>query len=168
MNEESQSVYLSLGSNLGDRQAHLREAVSRLSAHIQVDEISSLYRTNPIGVTDQPLFLNIAVRGHTALRPLDLLQVVKEIEQAVGREPTYRWGPRVVDIDILLLGELEVNSANLTIPHRELRHRAFVLVPLAEIAPALSLPGDHAGVAQLAASLDSSGVHRIGPLLPSS
>jgi 2-amino-4-hydroxy-6-hydroxymethyldihydropteridine diphosphokinase len=99
-----------------------------------VVSVSSIYETEPVGVTDQPLFLNLALAAETDIGPHELLSLVKQIENEVGRTPTFRWGPRVVDIDILLYGDQVVEDQNLEIPHREMARRAFVLVPLAEIA----------------------------------
>lgn len=124
-----------MGSNLGDREGNLRAAVNEVSRHLAVGRISSLYETDPVGVTDQPLFLNLALVAQTDLEPKELLAVVKQVERDVGRRPTIRWGPRVVDIDILLYGDLVLDAPELTIPHPEMTSRAFVLVPLAEIAP---------------------------------
>jgi 2-amino-4-hydroxy-6-hydroxymethyldihydropteridine diphosphokinase len=128
-------VYLSLGSNLGDRRRNLESATEALNGSVQVLAVSPFYETDPVGVTDQPAFLNLAVAGETDLLPQDLLKAVKEIERAVGRRPTFRWGPRVVDIDILLYGDQVVVEPDLTIPHAQMQNRAFVLVPLADIAP---------------------------------
>ncbi len=128
-------IYLSVGSNLGDREAHLEEAIDRLGGTVDVVETSPIYETDPAGVTDQPSFLNLAVSADTDLSPHDLLAAVKRIEWAIGRRPTYRWGPRVVDIDLLLYGDEVVIEPDLLIPHKEMLNRAFVLVPLADIAP---------------------------------
>jgi len=133
-------VYLSLGSNVGDREANLRAAVDALDERAHVIRLSSSYETEPVGVTDQPPFLNLVVEMDTELEPPDLLRWLKEIEVRVGRRPTFRWGPRVVDIDILFYGNRVVASKDLEIPHREIANRAFVLVPLAEIAPDLVHP----------------------------
>src|SRR5690348_10007395 len=116
-------VYLSLGSNLGDREGNLRAAIERLEAFLAIDAISSLYETDPVGPPDQPRFLNLALAGRTGLEPLELLARIKAIEAGVGRRPTYRWGPRVVDIDIVLLGDVVMETEELTIPHREMRNR---------------------------------------------
>lgn len=134
------TLSLSLGSNLGDREDNLRRALSLLRAEVRVVEVSSLYETAPVGVTGQPAFLNLAAVAETVRDPLDLLRAVKRIEQEVGRRPTFRWGPRVVDIDILLYGDGVLETPELTIPHGEMAGRAFVLVPLAEIAPAAIHP----------------------------
>jgi 2-amino-4-hydroxy-6-hydroxymethyldihydropteridine diphosphokinase len=127
-------VFLSLGSNIGDREDHLAAAVQALGAVLGELRASPIYQTEPVGVTDQPAFLNLAVSGETNLPPRDLLGAVKRIEYEMGRRPTYRWGPRVIDIDILLYGDLILEEEDLTVPHRELQGRAFVLVPLADIA----------------------------------
>jgi 2-amino-4-hydroxy-6-hydroxymethyldihydropteridine diphosphokinase len=142
-------VYLSLGSNLGDRTANLRAALAELEPNVLLVQVSSLYETEPVGVTDQPTFLNLAAEAATDLEPLELLRWIKEVESRVGRRQTYRWGPRVIDIDILLYEGRIVESRELTIPHRELPNRAFVLVPLAEIAPDLTHPALHETVSAL-------------------
>lgn len=136
-------AYLGLGSNLGDRKQYLRRAIHALDRHaqIRVREFSSVYETEPWGVEEQPEFLNIAAAISTDLRPLELLSVAKEIERALGRERTMRWGPRIIDIDILSYGETvaelrdEESGRDLSLPHSDLAERAFVLGPLAEIAP---------------------------------
>lgn len=133
-------MVLSLGSNLSDREGNLRAALQRLGAVLELTDISSIYESVPVGVTEQPSFLNLVALGESDLSPDRLLRLVKEIERAVGRQPTYRWGPRVVDIDIVFYGDHIVDTPNLVIPHPEMARRAFVLVPLAEIAPHLRHP----------------------------
>ncbi len=130
-------VQLSLGSNIGNRAGNLFEAQSHLAGHVGVEliAVSSLYETEPLGKTDQPDFLNMAVEIATKLQPTELLGVVKEIEVLLGRSDEGRWGPRIIDIDIVLWGDLEIDSDILTIPHKDFRRRAFVLRPLAEISP---------------------------------
>jgi 2-amino-4-hydroxy-6-hydroxymethyldihydropteridine diphosphokinase len=135
--------YLGLGSNVGDREAHLRAALELLGeAGIEVEAVSSLYETEPVGeVLDQPDFLNAAVRIRTALEPEELLERCKEIEAERGR--TFggpRHGPRPLDVDLLLLGDRELRTDRLTLPHPELKSRRFVLAPLLELDPELSLP----------------------------
>ncbi len=135
--------YLGLGSNEGDRIARLRDARAALSAHgIEVTASSSVYETAPQGeVLDQPDFLNAVLRIDTELGPEELLSACKEIELELGRVPGGpRHGPRPVDVDVLLLGPLEHRSERLTLPHRDLAARRFVLEPLLEIDPALELP----------------------------
>jgi 2-amino-4-hydroxy-6-hydroxymethyldihydropteridine diphosphokinase len=131
---EQKQVYLSLGSNLGDREANLREAIRRLKAIGTVAAVSAFYETEPVEVADQPWFLNCAVELRTALMPKQLLSKVLAIETAMGRRRTRRKGPRIIDVDILLFGNSIVDTAGLTIPHPALHRRRFVLDPLAEIA----------------------------------
>jgi 2-amino-4-hydroxy-6-hydroxymethyldihydropteridine diphosphokinase len=128
-------VYLGLGSNLGDREDALRRALSLLGLVMTVQAVSSLYETEPVGYTAQDTFLNAVVRGETSLAASDLLVKAKEIEQQVGRTPTVRWGPRVVDIDLLSYNDTVSDDSALTLPHPRLAERAFVLVPLSEIDP---------------------------------
>src|SRR5436305_6732577 len=139
-------VYLSLGSNLGDRLCNLRAALEALQHLATVVAISSVYDTEPVGMTDQPGFLNIAVSADVKQTPHVLLRLIKKIEEDVGRRPTYRWGPRVIDLDILLYGDRVIESPDLVIPHPEMAGRAFVLVPLAEIAPGAIHPVLHAPI----------------------
>jgi 2-amino-4-hydroxy-6-hydroxymethyldihydropteridine diphosphokinase len=131
----TQRVYLSLGSNLGDRAGNLQVAINALRQEMRITAVSSLYETEPVGVLDQPSFYNLALAVQTDLAPANLLATIKCIEWEVGRRPTIRWGPRIVDIDILLYGDLVLDTPQLVIPHPEMPNRAFVLVPLAEIAP---------------------------------
>ena len=138
---ESVTAYLSLGSNLGDRLGRLREALERLGQvdGVRVERVSAVYESEPVGVKDQPRFLNLAARIETTLEPLQLLEAAKRIEREMGRRPGARWGPRPIDIDILTHGDAVVRTARLTLPHGEMMRRAFVLAPLAEIAPELAL-----------------------------
>ena len=135
--------YLGLGSNLGDREGHLRAAVRLLREHgVEVETVSSLYETEPVGeFPDQPDFLNAAVRIRTDLDPEPLLHLCKAIEAEQGRMfAAPRHGPRPLDVDLLLLGDLEVEGDRLVLPHPELASRRFVLAPLLELDPALRLP----------------------------
>jgi 2-amino-4-hydroxy-6-hydroxymethyldihydropteridine diphosphokinase len=127
-------AYLSLGSNLGDRQAHLRQAILQLGSIGQVTAISSYYETEPVDFTDQPWFLNCAVALETNKTPIELMRSILEIERAMGRERVQKKGPRIIDIDILLFGDAVVDSEEVTIPHPAMHERRFVLEPLAEIA----------------------------------
>jgi 2-amino-4-hydroxy-6-hydroxymethyldihydropteridine diphosphokinase len=158
-------VYLGLGSNLGDRTQHLVRACATLHQHpaIGVQAVSSLYQTAPVGVTDQPWFLNAVARLQTTLNPPSLLRVTQATERYLGRTVTFRWGPRVIDLDILLYDTLQLCTPSLTIPHAALRERAFVLVPLHELAPELQLPTGEPVHALLSSLADSDGVQRIGP-----
>jgi 2-amino-4-hydroxy-6-hydroxymethyldihydropteridine diphosphokinase len=135
------TIYLALGSNLGDRHAHIAAAVARLAPAVAVEQVSSLYETEPAYVLDQPRFLNAVLRGRTALEPAALLALLKRIERELGRTAGVRYGPRVIDLDILLFGDQAITTEALTIPHPHMAERPFVLVPLAEIAPDLTPPG---------------------------
>ncbi|HET8814629.1 MAG TPA: 2-amino-4-hydroxy-6-hydroxymethyldihydropteridine diphosphokinase [Solirubrobacterales bacterium] len=140
---EKRTGYLGLGSNVGDSAGHLRAAVELLEAEgIEIDAISSAYVTEPVGeVLDQPDFLNAAVRIRTELEPEDLLEVCKRVEAARGRSlDAPRHSPRPLDVDLLLLGDLELTTDRLTLPHPEVTTRRFVLVPLLELDPGLALP----------------------------
>jgi len=155
------SIFLALGSNLGDRKANLYAAIDHLRRHIAIRRLSPVYETEPAYVTDQPPFLNMVLHGETALAPDTLLIFLKSIEQEMGREKTIRFGPRVVDIDILLFDDLRVATDVLTIPHPRMAERAFVLIPLADIAPALVIPGMDETVSELVAALPEGGLGRI-------
>ena len=128
-------VYLGLGTNRGEREQNMATALARLQERLRLVAVSSLYETAPWGVTDQPPFLNAAVAAETDLPPAELLAFVKGMEREMGRQPGGRWGPRLMDIDILLYDDLVLETPDLVIPHPRLTERAFVLVPLAEIAP---------------------------------
>jgi 2-amino-4-hydroxy-6-hydroxymethyldihydropteridine diphosphokinase len=128
-------VYLGLGINLGEREQNLTIALARLQERLRLVAVSSLYETVPWGVADQPPFLNAAVAAETDLSPAELLVFIKGVEREMGRQPSGHWGPRLIDIDILLYGDLVLQTPDLVIPHPRLAERAFVLVPLAEIAP---------------------------------
>lgn len=134
------TAYIGLGSNVGDRVAHLRAALEALAARgVTVTKVSSLYETDPVG-PPQPDYLNAAAELSTDLSPADLVRTLKAAEADVGREHRERWGPREIDLDLLLYGDEMIDEEGLTVPHPELTHRAFVLVPLIEIAPFLDLP----------------------------
>lgn len=135
--------YLGLGSNVGDRESHLRAAIEGLCERgVEVEAVSSTYETEPVGeVLDQPDFLNAAIRVRTDLQPEVLLDVCKEVEVARGRAlDAPQHSPRPLDIDLLLLGDLELETERLTLPHPEVTSRRFVLLPLLELAPELALP----------------------------
>jgi 2-amino-4-hydroxy-6-hydroxymethyldihydropteridine diphosphokinase len=134
-------VYLGLGSNLGDRLSLLEAALDQLEKLGTVTTCSSVYETAPWGVADQAAFLNLCCALETTSQPGELLASVKAIEEDLGRLPGPRWGPRPVDIDLLVWGDLAIDTAQLRIPHPRLTERAFVLAPLAEIAPDLIPPG---------------------------
>jgi 2-amino-4-hydroxy-6-hydroxymethyldihydropteridine diphosphokinase len=158
----SHKVCFSLGSNVGDRLANLRAAHKALQRYMTVTDLSPIYETAPAYVTDQPDFLNAALTGTTALEPQALLFTIKEIEREVGRQPTFRFGPRAIDIDILFYDALQVQSAELTIPHPGLPERAFILQPLVDIAEDWPHPvTGHTVRAMLDALPDQGGVRKI-------
>ena len=158
-------VYLGLGSNIGDRAQHLADACATLHRHpaITVQAVSSLYHTAPVGFTAQDWFLNAVACLHTTLRPQALLCVTQATERRLGRVTTLRWGPRVIDIDLLLYDSLQVHTPYLTIPHAALHARRFVLVPLAELAPDCQLPSGAQVRDLLSALPDDNDVQRVGP-----
>lgn len=133
-------VYLSLGSNLGDRENNLREAIERIGQIGRVGAVSSLYETEPVEFTEQPEFLNCAAELDTSLTPGQLMKKLLEVEGAMGRQRLQKKGPRIIDIDILLFGDEVVDGPALRIPHPAIQERRFVLEPLAEIAPGLIHP----------------------------
>jgi 2-amino-4-hydroxy-6-hydroxymethyldihydropteridine diphosphokinase len=158
--------YLGLGSNEGDRLENLRAARDALAAHgVEVIASSSVYETAPQGeVLHQPDFLNAVLQIRTALGPEELLDAAKAVERELGREPGgVRHGPRPIDVDVLLLGDLEFSSERLSLPHREVRSRRFVLEPLLELEPELSLPGGKPLAPWLDAARDQP-VRRAGSL----
>lgn len=158
-------VAFALGSNVGNRMDALRRAVQSLRAYVDISAVSPVYETAPAYVTDQPVFLNAALTGTTRLEPLPLLWKVKHIETEVGRRPTFRYGPRVIDIDILFYGEAIYASDELTIPHACLPERDFVLRPLSDIAPGLKHPQNGKTVAEMLSSLADTGMQCLGKIL---
>ncbi len=150
------TAYLGLGSNLGDRLDHLRQGVELLQSHpaIRITRISSVYETAPVGPVEQPDFLNLVAAADTTLSPEELLSVAQEIERRLHRVRTIRWGPRTLDIDILLYGDRILHREELTIPHPRMEERAFVLIPLLEVAGNLRIPGERG---------DGPGADRKGP-----
>ena len=144
------TIYLSLGSNLGDREANLRAAIERLAPpDLRVLRTSPVYETEPVDYTAQHWFLNLAVEAETSLSPMELLARIGKIERALGRVRTVAKGPRTIDIDILLYGQTVVRSARLEIPHPRMSERRFVLAPLADLAPGLRHPVTHRTVREM-------------------
>ena len=134
---------LGLGANIGDRRQNLAAALRRVDAHpgIAVEAVSALYETPPWGKTDQPAFLNAAARIETSLSPRALLDAILEVERSLGRERGERWGPRTLDIDILIFGTAALNEPGLEIPHPRLAERAFALAPLLDVLPEAEIAG---------------------------
>lgn len=157
----NETIYLALGSNLGDRAANLRQAIHALSPEVAVCQESSVYLTPPWGYQDQPSFLNQVIAAHTDLEPLPLLQTLKVIETEMGRHKTFRYGPRLIDLDILFYGQRVIDIEGLQIPHPRLAERAFVLIPLHEIAPDLIHPVLQLSISDLLAQVDAEGVIRL-------
>jgi 2-amino-4-hydroxy-6-hydroxymethyldihydropteridine diphosphokinase len=156
-----QIIYLSLGSNVGDREANLRAAIAALEgAGVCVRLVSSLYETEPVDFLEQPWFLNCVVEGETELKPLALLRALREIEVKMGSKKLIAKGPRLIDMDILLYGEETINTSELQVPHPRMMHRRFVLEPLAEIAPKLQHPSWSGTVTDLLARTPDRSVVR--------
>ncbi len=157
-------VYLSLGSNLGDREPALRQAVAALGpAGIRVLRVSSVYESEPVDVRDQPWFLNVVVEAETDLFPRQLLARTQSIERKMGRVRTRPKGPRTIDIDMLLYGDAVIDSTDLAVPHPRMGERRFVLEPLAELAPDLRHPVTRATVREMLASVKAQVVTKFRP-----
>jgi 2-amino-4-hydroxy-6-hydroxymethyldihydropteridine diphosphokinase len=154
------TIYLALGSNIGDRFVNLQAAIAALPDTVTVLAQSPVYETPPWGFIDQPAFLNMALKGETTLGPLELLKQLKILETRLGRLPAVRWGPRLIDIDILFYADLVLDIPGLVIPHPRLQDRAFVLVPLANLDPDLVHPVLCKPVRELLSLVDSTGVKR--------
>jgi 2-amino-4-hydroxy-6-hydroxymethyldihydropteridine diphosphokinase len=150
-------IGLGLGGNVGDSVATIRAAVDALQSRgiAAIDAMSSLYRTAPWGGVPQPDYANACAIGRTRLAPLPLLDAIKQLERDLGRVETVRWGPRVIDIDILYYGDVALQDGRLVIPHRDLLNRAFVLIPLAEIAPDRLIGGRRVADAARAVASDA-------------
>ena len=144
-----------MGSNLGDRLAYLRAGVAGISAleHVQVVAMSSVYETDPVGLEDQPQFLNAALALRTDATPVSLLRSLLRVEDGQGRERLERWGPRTLDLDLLLFGSCVLQTEQLVLPHPRLMERCFALVPLIEIAPDRVHPVSHLSLRQVATDL---------------
>jgi len=153
-------VYIALGTNLGDREENLKLARSALQPTIQISKLSSIYETAPWGVLDQPDFFNQVLIGQTKLEPQNLLSFLKELEEKLGRVPGKRYGPRLIDLDILFYDELVLENDKLVIPHPRIEERAFVLVPLAELSPELIHPRSGKSIQALVDDVQALGVKR--------
>ncbi len=158
------TVYWALGSNLGDRAAHLMRALQEMNAYVTVEETSFLYETPPAYVTDQPKFLNAVCRGTTELSPHELLDAIEETMKVMGRVRSLRYGPRIIDIDILFYDRIQLDTPELTIPHPRLPERDFVLEPLCDIAPALPHPLIGLTMRDLLAALKAPPLPRVMPV----
>ena len=147
-------IYIGIGSNLGDKEGNCKTAIERLSKNgIAVKKISSPYRTKPWGVEDQPDFVNMAVKAETNVNPSELLTILKTIEKEMGRQDGVRWGPRLIDLDLLFYDDLVISCDELAIPHPLLHEREFVLLPMTEIAAEFVHPVLKATIKQLAGNL---------------
>lgn len=152
------TIFLSLGSNLGDRLNNLQDAIRSLPPNVQPLSQSRIYETDPWGYVDQPAFLNLVIKASTELSPKKLLAFIKKMEVVLGREEAFRYGPRLIDLDILFYDDLVLDSPDLTIPHPQLTERAFVLIPLAEVAPDLIHPVTKKTIWQLKTSIATTGI----------
>lgn len=142
-------IYLGLGSNTGSREQNLKDAQSRLSEKISISGLSTIYETKPLNCPSQPNFLNMVLEARTELSPQDLLAFTQKVEQDMGRSPSSHNQPRIIDIDILLYGQKRLNTPALTIPHPGLTERAFVMLPLVELAADFIYPGSRLSLSEL-------------------
>lgn len=150
------TVYLALGANTGDPAGQIRQAITLLTQTLNGLRQAPVYKSKAVGYTDQPDFLNTAVSGQTDLKPADLLATVKDIEQQVGRTPTFHHGPREIDIDLILYNSRVIKTDRLTLPHPRFRERDFVLQPLKDLAPDLKDPVTGKSVSQLLSAITAS------------
>ena len=157
------NAYISLGSNLGDRRANLKEAIAALPPQMEVNAKSSVYETPPWGYEDQPKFLNQVIKAKTYLDPEPLLKHLKRLEVALGRKESFPNGPRLIDMDILFYDDLVLNNPSLVIPHPHLHERGFVLLPLMDISPDLVHPINKKSVREMMAGCDVVGIEKLAP-----
>jgi 2-amino-4-hydroxy-6-hydroxymethyldihydropteridine diphosphokinase len=153
-------AYLGLGSNLGDRRHSLLQALRYIQAQMTIKSVSSIYETEPVGYADQPKFLNAVCCVETELAPRDLLKFVKRVEKQMGRTDSFRNAPRVIDIDILFYNDISLSSDDLHVPHPRLHDRAFVLVPMAEIAPHFVHPVFNLTAEEMLRKTEATGVRK--------
>jgi 2-amino-4-hydroxy-6-hydroxymethyldihydropteridine diphosphokinase len=164
MSDASYPVILAFGSNLGDRLGALRAAIKAVATYMDIKAVSPVYETLPAYVLDQPAFLNAVCIGTTKVEPLALLWAIKDIESQVGRQPTYRYGPRVIDVDLIAHGDSVIATHELTLPHPRIEERDFVLRPLADIAPQWRHPNGKT-VAEMLAQLPPGEISLISETL---
>jgi GTP cyclohydrolase IV len=155
------AIYIGLGSNIGNREGNIRMALRYLEPLARPTQVSTIYETIPVGVADQPNFYNCVAEIVTGLPPEALMRHLKNIEHEIGRRPGPRWGPRPIDLDLLLYDDLVMEGDFLTLPHPRMSERAFVLVPLAEIAPEARHPSLAGSIGELARSVDRAGIKPI-------
>lgn len=156
-------IYIALGTNLGDRLANLNAAIRAMAPEVSVLACSPVYQTPPWGYADQPEFLNQVIQAETSLAPEHLLAFLKRLEGDLGRVPTFLYGPRLIDLDILFYNDQVIDTPPLVIPHPRLAERAFVLVPLADLAPELRHPVLGKAISELLKEVDTSEVHLYTP-----
>jgi dihydropteroate synthase/2-amino-4-hydroxy-6-hydroxymethyldihydropteridine diphosphokinase len=159
-------IYLAMGTNLGHRAANLRAALVGIRPQVRIRRVSPVYQTEPWGFLDQPYFYNQVVEAETDLTPQELLALLKKLESELGREATFRNGPRLIDLDILFYDDQQLQVEGLSIPHPGIPSRAFVLVPLADLAPELIHPATGIRVRDMLAQVDTSGIERVLHRLP--
>ena len=155
-------IFIGLGTNLGDRKNNLEDAIMALPPKLNILARSPIYQTKPWGYTDQADFLNMVIEAETALTPIELLDYLKALEEELGRKASFRYGPRLIDLDILFYDDLIFEHERLSIPHPSLHERGFVLVPLADIAPNLIHPTLEKNIIELLQNIDSSDVALFG------
>lgn len=160
---EEHIVYLALGSNLGDRLANLKQAISSLTPQLEVQAKSHVYETPPWGYEDQPKFLNQVIKAQTYVDPEPLLKHLKRLEVALGRKESFPNGPRLIDIDILFYDDRVLNKPSLVIPHPRLQERGFVLLPLMDLDPDLVHPVNNKSVREMAAVCNMDGIEKFAP-----
>lgn len=158
---DNHTVYLALGSNMGDRLANLKEAIASLSPQLDVKAKSRIYETPPWGYQDQSPFYNQVLKARTYLAAEPLLKHLKRLEVALGRQPSFENGPRSIDIDMLFYDDLVMNTSVITLPHPRLHERGFVLLPLMDIAPDLVHPVRQKSVREMIAACDLSGIKQV-------
>ncbi len=157
--EKMEKIYLLIGTNIGDLAENLKNALEQLNRNnIKILKKSKIYKTKPWGKTDQPDFLNIAVEVESPFTPEELLKKIKEIEKNMKREPAEKWGPRIIDIDILFYGTRQINQPDLVIPHPQFFNRPFAIIPMAEIAPDFIPPFSRKKVKELISGEMNEGI----------